>query len=163
MKVLHWSKWWSSLHAMYLLSVHPFSLPYQTEFVAKVLILFLELSCLLDFLTVYWLTASLANKGSFISIVSSWINNLMKSPRVPSLRFFFLHPSLLGPIYLWSSQEILDIDSSMQVTSGVSSGFHSLDFVMLSHFTKNIWKLPLSSYFIWGHTLISFLYMLMML
>ena len=38
----------------------------------------------------------------------------------------------------------------MQITLGVSSGFHSLDFVMLSYFTKkiqNFWKLPPSPFF----------------
>ena len=72
------------------------------QFLVKVLILFLELSCLLDYLSFYWSTRSLENKGSLTSIVSSWIN-FVKLPRIPSLCSFLL--TSITAIYLWSFQE----------------------------------------------------------
>ena len=117
-------------YTMDLLPVHFFfSSLSDFEFITKILIFFLELFCLFDYLSVYWSTASLQNKVSFTNTVSSWIN-LIKSPRVPSLCSFLLksitartHLSLIFPGSL---------DSSMQIISGVSSGFHSLDFEILS-------------------------------
>ena len=116
----------------------PFCKPLMSSYfglVTKVLIIFFVFSCLLDLLPLYCYMVSFENKGSFTSVVSSLMKSI-KSQSVASLCFFLL--TFITTRTHLSFRLLGSFESSIEITFGVSRGFHLLDCAVISHLTKNL-------------------------
>ena len=135
------SKIWLFLHAICNISI--FCKPLSSSFFTNPFYIFL-CTWYLPIILPY---GYFENNGSFTSIVS-W---LMKPTKTQSVAY--LCSFLLAFITSWSDLSFWfpgSSESSMQITAGVSRGFHWLDCVTLSHLTKklqNFWKLLASPFF----------------